>query len=283
MVTDSSAYLPNWLITRHGVYVVPLSVVVDGREYREGIDISPQQFYDLLPFAKSVSTSQPPPGSFVDCYEDAACKGAQTVLSIHIGSSLSGTIGSAELAARSSPVPVTVVDTGQASFAEGLCVWEAIDALAGGATNQEAAACARAAGASVGNTFVVKALELLKRGGRLKTLERAPAGVPVLVLTAAGVKVVGTAASLEEAVDTMVREVEEAARQAAGKALRVGVGHGAAPAIASALQRRVEAMAGVSEVVEYTVGPVIGAHTGAGTAGAVFLARPVTVEAHAEL
>jgi fatty acid-binding protein DegV len=73
----------------------------------------------------------------------------------------------------------------------------------------------------------------------------------------------------------MAAHVEAAAREAVERKLRVGVGHGAAPEIAAALVSRIKGMNGIEEIVEYIVGPVIGAHTGAGTAGAVFLARPV--------
>ena len=88
-------------------------------------------------------------------------------------------------------------------------------------------------------------------------------------------KVLGSATTLDEAVEAMAGHVEAAAQAAGVRKLRVGVGHGAAPEIATALLSRIRGMNGVGEVVEYVVGPVIGAHTGAGTAGAVFLARPV--------
>jgi fatty acid-binding protein DegV len=69
--------------------------------------------------------------------------------------------------------------------------------------------------------------------------------------------------------------VEEAAREAGDRSLRVGVGHGAAPEIAAALRQRIAQIPAAAEIIDYVVGPVIGAHTGAGTAGAVFVARPV--------
>lgn len=278
VVVDSAAYLPQPLIERHGVLVAPLSVVLDGREYLEGVDITADEFYARLLSARSVTTSQPSPGRLLACYERAAEEGAAHVLSVHMGSTVSGTVQSAQLAAQSSPIPVTIVDTRQASFAEGLCAWEAIDALVSGATVELAAECARAASAAMGNTFVVKALDLLRRGGRFRSKEDiAAASVPVLALTEAGVEVVGTANSVEEAVDTMAAQIESASRAAPGRKLRVGIGHGAAPEIAAALRGRVTAMAEIAEVVDYVVGPSIGAHAGAGNAGAVFVPRPVIV------
>lgn len=275
VVIDSAAYLPASLIEQYGLLVAPLSVELDGEQYLEGIDITAEEFYKRIGSAKSVSTSQPAVGRFVELYRQAAEAGAEEIVSIHIGSSISGTVQSAQLASDSSPVPVIVIDTGQASFAEGLCAWEAIDALVAGKTAVEVAELVQAASKGVGNTFVVRALDLARRGGRLAAGEDAPSGIPVMALTGAGMQVLGSATTLEEAVEAMAGHVEAAARDAGDRKLRVGVGHGAAPEIAAALLSRIKGMNGVEEIVEYVVGPVIGAHTGAGTAGAVFLARPV--------
>jgi DegV family protein with EDD domain len=277
IVVDSAAYLPQSLIDHYALVVAPLSVELDGRNFLEGVDITAHEFYERLPVAQSVSTSQPSVGRFIEIYKEAAEEGAELIVSIHIGSRISGTVQSAQLASESSPIPVTVVDTGQASFAEGLCVWEALDVLAAGKSVHEAAEAVLAASKAVGNTFVVKALDLARRGGRLAAGEEAPAGIPVMALTGEGMKIVGTATTIEEAVEAMAGHVEAAAREAGGRKLRVGVGHGAAPEIAAALRARIAEMSDIEEIVDYVVGPAIGAHTGAGTAGAVYLARPVMI------
>jgi DegV family protein with EDD domain len=276
VVIDSAAYLPQALIDRHGVLVAPLSVEIDGDEYLEGVDITADEFYQRIGDAKSGSTSQPSIGRLIECYQRAAEGGAKHILSIHIGANVSGTVQSAQLAAESSDVPVTVVDTGQASFAEGLCVMEAIEALECGADAIDVMERVRLASAVVGNTFVVKALDLAGRGGRLTgDVQDAVAGVPVMALMESGMEVVAMAKSVDEAVDTMAGHVQTAINNAPGKQFRVGVGHGAAPEIAAALRERIEGLSAVAEVVDYIVGPSMGSHTGSGTAGAVFIPRPV--------
>lgn len=275
VITDSAAMLSGELVARFGILVAPLSVTLDGCDYLDGVGLGPEDLYARLAAGARVTTSQPSPGRLLACYRRAAEQGARAVLSLHIGASFSGTVNAARAAAASSPLPVTVVDTGQASFAEGLCVWEACDALAAGASMECAAQRARAAGAAVGNTFVVQALDLVRQGGRLRGPDGEHEGVPVLALHADGVRVEGTAATAEEAVALMAAHVASAAREILPRRLRVGVGHGAAPAIAEALAARVRGITGVDDVVEYVVGPSIGAHLGPGNAGAVFLARPV--------
>ena len=219
VVIDSSAYLSDEVVERYGLLVAPLSVEMDGTPYLEGVDITADDFYDRLRRTKSVSTSQPSIGRFIELYKEAARVGAEEIVSIHIGANISGTVQSARLAAESSQVPVTVVDTGQASFAEGLCVLEALEALAAGKTAAETAEVVARASKAVGNTFVVKALDLARRGGRLAAGDEPPAGIPVLALTGDGMKVVGTASTIEEAVALMAGHVETAARDSDRKSV----------------------------------------------------------------
>ena len=252
IVVDSGCYLPHEIIDRHGLIVVPLSIELDGDVYAE-TDLDPDDFYRRLPTAKSATTSQPPPALFTQAYQRAASEGAEHILSIHIGSNVSGTVNAANLAANDSPVPVTVVDTCTASMAEGLCILEAIEALSGGA-------------------FLVRALDLPRRGGRLKDDSAAGDGIHVMVASGDGMQVVGSAASVEDAVDIMAAQIEAFAAAGSGQ-LRVGVGHGAAPGIAADLKRRLDTMQGIGDIIEYVVGPAVGVHTGPGNAGAVYISR----------
>ncbi|MCH7809268.1 MAG: DegV family protein [Chloroflexi bacterium] len=271
IVVDSGCYLPQEIIDRHGLIVVPLSIELDGDVYAE-TDLDPDDFYRRLPTAKSVTTSQPSPALLIQAYERAASEGAEHILSIHIGSNVSGTVNAANLAAADSPVPVTVVDTRTVSMAEGLCILEAIEALSGGASPAEAARVASEAGPRIGNTFIVRALDLPRRGGRLKDDSAAGDGVHVMVASGDGMQVVGSAANVDDAVDIMAAQIEAFAAAASGP-LRVGVGHGAAPGIAAELKARLDTMQGIGDIIEYVVGPAVGVHTGPGNAGAVYISR----------
>src|SRR5688572_3733185 len=95
VVVDSSAYLPEPLVLERELIVVPLNVEIGGETYREGVDITADEFYERVASGEAVTTSQPPVGAFVEAYERAAKGGAERVLSIHIGASLSGTVQSA--------------------------------------------------------------------------------------------------------------------------------------------------------------------------------------------
>ncbi|MGH9183031.1 MAG: DegV family protein [Acidimicrobiales bacterium] len=275
LVTDSNAQLPPELARRHRVEVVPLTVTVDGDALLEGVDIDADAFYSRFATVRPrVSTAQPSPGRFAAAYAAVAERGAVVALSIHIGSAVSGTLNSARVAARGSAVPIRLVDTGTASFGVACCVWEAAEALVGGASVEEAAVVAEEVGAAVGNVFVVGGLDLARAGGRLAPGAEVGAGV-VAVLSMVGreMKVVGEAADVEGAVEAMARHV-----LASGSSLRVGVGmaDAATGPLARALEDRLRRAPEVREVVRYRIGPSVGAHTGPGTVGAYFYPPPTS-------
>ena len=275
LVTDSNAQLSPELAQRYRVEVVPFTVTLDGVEHAEGEDLDADAFWACFEGrTPAVTTSQPSPGRFAAAYEAVAAQGAEEIISIHIGSAVSGTVNSARLAADSAPVPVRVVDTGTASFAVACCVWEAGEALARGATAEEVAAVAGAVASRVGNVFVVGALDLARAGGRLAERSDAAAfpgsdgdGIPVLRLRGGTMEVVGRAADLDRAAEAMAEAV-----RAGGTGLRVGVGVAdpATETLAQALEARLAETPEVRETVRYRVGPSVGAHTGPGTVGAVF-------------
>ena len=270
-MTDSNAQLPPELAERYGVEVVPLTVTMDGTEYLEGVDLDADSFYTRFQGRRpAVSTAQPSPGRFAAAYEAVAARGATEILSVHIGSSVSGTVNAARLAAQVSPVPVQIVDTGTASFAISLCLWEGAEAVAAGATLQEAAAAAERVGATVGNVFVVGMLEVARAGGRLAGDVAPATTIPVLTLSGGVMQQVERCADLDQAADAMAGFV-----RARGPSLRVGVGLSdlATMPLVTALEERLQAAPEVAELVRYRIGPSVGAHTGPGTVGTMFAPR----------
>lgn len=273
IVTDSNAQVPDDLAARYGVEVVPLTITVDGVPHLEGVDLGADAFYALFDRDRrpDIATSQPSPGQFAEAYRRLTDAGVREILSIHIGSSVSGTLNSARLAAAESPVPVRLVDTGTASFGVACCVWEAGEALLDGATIEEAAAVAEQLAATVGNVFTVAALDLARAGGRLAAGVEETGSTPVLSLVGGEIKAVGTASTVEEAADVMVDYA-----MLAGDRLRVAVGiaDAAAVPLVTALEARLRGHPQVLELVRYRIGPSAGVHTGPGTAGAFFYPAP---------
>ena len=270
LCTDSEAQLPPELVERYGVEVVPITITIDDEEYLEGVDLDADAFYARFDDGArpTIGTSQPSPGQFALAYEELLDRGCTEILSIHVASALSGTLNSARLAAHRLGVPVRLVDAATAGFGVGCCVWAAGDALAGGASIDEAAAVAESIAPRLGNVFIVGSLDVLRAGGRIDMAEPA-CPIPVLEFRDGAVVVVARVDTVLDAVNTMASAVV-----GFGRGLRVAIGHAdrATEAIADALESAVGETAVVDEVIRYRVGPSIGAHAGPGTVGCFVVA-----------
>ena len=218
-----------------------------------------------------VVTSQPSPGRFSATYADLAAAGADEIVSIHITESMSGTINAARIAAGTADVPVHLVDTGTASFGVSCCAWAAAQAVDTGSSAQEAAALAEERARHIRTSFIVGVPQLTDRSGRAAGLDvetAAASGIPVLAMSGGELDVVATVSDVDAAVDAMVDDTL-AWPPSSQDGLRVAVGTSDASSrpVASSLTARLRVADEVVEIVQYRIGPSVGAHTGPGTAG----------------
>ncbi|MYR55635.1 DegV family EDD domain-containing protein, partial [Streptomyces sp. SID625] len=171
IVTDSTAYLPQRTMERHGITAVPLTVVLGDRALEEGTEISTRSLAQALQKRRSVTTSRPSPERFAETYRRLAESGATGIVSLHLSAELSGTHDAAVLAAREAPVPVRVVDTGMVAMALGFCAVAAAETAEAGGTVDEAVAAAEKRAAGTSAHFYVDTLDYLRRGGRIGTAQ----------------------------------------------------------------------------------------------------------------
>ncbi|MGY2874267.1 DegV family protein with EDD domain [Marmoricola sp. URHA0025 HA25] len=169
LVTDSTASLPAELVAARDITVVPLQVVIGATSYDEGVQggATPEMLADALRAWTPVSTSRPNPHEMLEVYERLAAEGATEIVSIHLSGELSGTVESAQLAARKAPVPVLAVDSRQVGMGTGFAVLSAADARDEGADAGAIAAAARRRVSVTTSLFYVDTLEYLRRGGRV--------------------------------------------------------------------------------------------------------------------
>lgn len=169
LVTDSTADLPENVITKYDIGVVPLYINVGDKGYLDGIDMSREEFYTRLPkFKPHPTTAVPGIDAFVVVFNKAIDKGAEAIISLHIGKALSNTVDVARLAAEKiKKIPIHVFDPGNLSLGTGLLVREAaIMAEAGEKAKEILDAIADKAKRTY--TFaVLSTLEFLRRSGRL--------------------------------------------------------------------------------------------------------------------
>jgi DegV family protein with EDD domain len=110
-VTDSTAFIDEELHSHPDVYVIPLTIVLDGEEYQDGVDLTPHELYSRLKTLKSPpKTSQPAVGEFVTLYEELAKK-YDMIISVLLSSKLSGTVSSSQQAAQLVDIPVVTIDS----------------------------------------------------------------------------------------------------------------------------------------------------------------------------
>jgi DegV family protein with EDD domain len=168
IVTDSGVNLPRAEEEAHNIHVVPLKVILDSRTLRDGIDITPSRFYQLLGTASELpTTSQPSTGDFAEIYSRVG-EEADAIVSIHLSELLSGTIKSA-LAARElvNHVPIEVIDSRSASLGLGFVVLAAARAADQGKGLDEVVAAAQSLIPKLRVIFVVDTLKYLHMGGRI--------------------------------------------------------------------------------------------------------------------
>ncbi|HEV2784638.1 MAG TPA: DegV family protein [Actinophytocola sp.] len=271
VVTDSTAHLPEGFADRHGVRVVPLRVLIDGRAVLDGIDIGPTELAAAFGRRQTVTTSRPNPDEFIPVYRELLAKGA-SVVSVHLSRELSGTWESARLAAEEvDPDRVRVVDSRTAVMGLGFAVLRAAHVAEAGAPVAEVAEAAVRAAAGTRTFFVLETLEYLRRGGRIGAgaawLGTALAVKPVLHVDNGRIVPLEKVRTTGRAVARLIDLVVEAAGD---DPVQLAVHHLAAPDRAAELATRLdERVRGSSGCVVSEVGAVIGAHTGPGMLGVV--------------
>jgi DegV family protein with EDD domain len=110
-VTDSTAFLDEELINHPDLYTIPLTILLDGEEYIDGIDLTPGQLFDHLKHLKSPpKTSQPSIGAFQELYVRLS-KEYDQIIAVLLSGRLSGTVSSSEQAAKLVNIPVTTFDS----------------------------------------------------------------------------------------------------------------------------------------------------------------------------
>jgi DegV family protein with EDD domain len=169
IVTDSTCDLPQAIVKRLGITVIPLFINIGQQAYLDGVEMSREAFYRGLPtFETHPKTAAPGPDRFRQVYEQLAAEGAAEILSIHISETLSATVDMARTAAKEvRGTAVTVLDSGQLSLGMGFMVERAAELAAAGATLADIQAQLAELGRRIHVFAAIDTLEYLRRSGRM--------------------------------------------------------------------------------------------------------------------
>lgn len=271
IVTDSSCDLPEDVLERHRIAVVPLTIRFGTEEFVDREQLSKDEFWrrltegDVLP-----QTAAPSVGRFQEAFHRLSNEGADGVVVICISSRISATHQSAVLAAEQFPggVPVRVIDSGLVSAALGLVAIEAAELAATGVGVDAVEQTAREAAASTNLFATLDTLEFLKRGGRIGSAQAFFGNLldikPIISFKDGAVEAAGRVRPRRKALAAVVDHVAGLG----DRIRRFGVIH-SDPADLDEFLASLRSVRDEDPLVA-RLGPVVGTHAGPGVAGVVY-------------
>jgi DegV family protein with EDD domain len=269
VVTDSAANLPEDLAAELGIQVVPLYLKFGDSVYRDGVDLTPRDFYQrLVTGGEAASTAAPSPGDFQEAFERA---GQNEVVCVTVNASMSSSHQQAALAAEGFSGKVAFVDSKSASMGEGFVAIEAARRAADGSALADVEARANEVAELTRLFAMVETFEFLKRSGRVTKLQAYAATMldikPVFGFKHGEVIPVSRSRTRRRAI---ARIVEETLREVGDRPVHLAVVHAAAEDDAREIEKIVGDRVNAVESFVVPVTPVIGAHTGPGLVGTAF-------------
>lgn len=229
IVTDSNSGIFPEKGRELGIFVLPMPVILDGKEYFEGVDLTHQEFYQRLEAGADASTSQPAPGDVIALWEQVLGQGYDQIVHIPMSSGLSASCSTAQGLAAEFDGRVQVVDNHRISVSEYDAVMDAIALVGEGMDAQAVKAELEASGMDSMIYLGVDTLKYFKKNGRCTAATAALGTVlnikPLLKCDGhrfdAIAKIRGTAACRKRAVECTV-EMANALREQ-GFDISVGV------------------------------------------------------------
>nr|WP_326183803.1 DegV family protein [uncultured Oscillibacter sp.] len=228
VVTDSNSGIFEAEAQRLGIYVLPMPVMIEGREYFEGVDLFHNDFYQSLLEHKRVSTSQPTPGNILTLWDKVLSDGYDELVYIPMSSGLSNSCQTALMLAGDYEGKIHVVDNHRISVTQRSSVLDALTLAQAGYTASEIKTRLEQTAYDSIIYVGVETLEFLRRGGRVTAAGAAMSTVlnikPLLTIQGerldAYAKVRGTKNCKKREIEAMRKSAEEFHRK--GQEIRVG-------------------------------------------------------------
>lgn len=275
IVTDSTLDMNREILKEYDIAIIPLSITIDDETYLDGVDLNADDFIIMMKNSKELpKSSQPPTGKFLEVYDQLGKDGSD-IISIHMTDKMSGTVQSAQSAAKMSSSNVTVVDSMFISKALGFQVLEAAKMAKNGSSKEEILTRVEEIRINTNLYITVDTLDNLVKGGRIgkgKALIGSLLNIKPIASLQDGVYTpVGKVRSHSQAIKYLAKQF---AMDVKGKTVKaVGIAHADAYELASKLKQSIQEISPNCPVdISYTT-PVISTHTGPGAIGFMFLAE----------
>jgi DegV family protein with EDD domain len=269
ILADSSCDLPQDIVDRFGINILPLKVVYGNKVYWDRIDIQPDDVYKRMP-EDIPTTSMPSPDEVKQMLESIRKQGFTHVLAFALSSNLSGTYQSMKLAASQiSNMIVETFDTKTLSMGTGWMVMEAAQSVVDGFNFKDIISKINNMKPKIQVYYVVETLEYLRRGGRIGYV----AGMlgeflhfkPIISVNEEGrYYTYSKARGRKKSLQRLVEIIEDACRE---KKIQLAVMHGGAREEATQVLEKLKNLPNVERVIFSDISPALGVHTGPGLVG----------------
>lgn len=271
IVSDSTSDLEVEIIEKHNIKILPLRVIYTDGEYKDRVDITPEEIYSR--FNEEIpTTSLPSPQDTVDLFNQLKQEGYTHVIIVTISSGISGTMNMLRNMADSfEGLVFEIIDSKLLSMGAGFAIIEGAKELEKTNDFEKTVNRIKAVLKKTKIYYVVKTLEYLKKGGRIGKVEGTIGELlnikPIISVNEDGVyysykKVRGRSRSIGELLDI----IKESARD---RLVNIAVAHGDAFEEAQNLLKKVKALNNIKETVFTQISPVLVVHTGPGLIGIV--------------
>lgn len=263
IVTDSTSDLPQYKIEEHPLEVIPTVLILDGKEYADGMGISREEFYARLPAMKNPPTTAAPSiGDFIARYQKLFALGYDHILSIHAAGQLTTIVNTARQAAAEFLDRITVLDSGSLSLGLGFQVLAAAESAENGL--QAALTSVHSTRQRIQVFAALDTMDNLRHSGRVPYAVAALGGLlsikPVIELSEGVVKPIGAVRTTGQANERMASLMKSI-----GTMERLAILHTGAEKRAKEFLNRMMGEISQSiprDIMMLNVTPVIGTHVG---------------------
>lgn len=276
IVTDSIACLTREMVEQYGIGIVPISLYAGGKVYRDWVDITPTEAYELfLHDPESFTTSPASPGHYLDAYHEASNQ-TKSILCITLSSKLSTGYEMACVAREQAKtelpqVSIEVLDSQNVTAAEGFIALASARAAAEGKDLAEVTKVAEGMRDRTNFLILVETIRYVYRTGRIPKVAARVGSVldikPILTMSSGLVRFVGAARNEERGIDRILQMMKD---KVGRSPVHVAVMHAYALDRAKKLMERVSSEFNCAELWLTEFSPVMGYATGTGTLGLAF-------------
>ena len=276
IITDSLGCLPSEVVARYGIRIVPANLYFGGKVYRDWVDITPTEAYELfLKNPEGWTTSPAPPTEWLEAYRQAG-KQTKSILCVTISSKLSAMYNMAKQAkeqieAEIPEITIEVLDSQTAVIAQGLVTLAAARAADEGKNLIEVIEAATEMREKVNIAFLLDTVRYIYRTGRIPKIAAKAGSIlnikPILTTSSGVVRVVSIARGRDQGIDRLIRMMRDKVGQSP---VHVVVTHAYALDEAEGLKERISSEFNCTEIWVSEFSPMLGYATGTGTLGIAF-------------